>query len=397
MSLQTELMAKLAADKPELISLRRYLHAHPEVSYHEKHTAAYIKHYYEQLGMTPQDFGTGYGFVVDIHGGLPGQTLAVRADFDALPVQEENDLPFKSVNPGVMHACGHDVHTAYLMVLAKALNELRDQLHGTIRILHQPAEEVAPGGAPDMIAGGVLTGVANVIGAHIQTTMPTGYIGYHAGPTQAGGARFDLTITGHGGHASMPQLSNDAIVAGSYFVTAAQTIVSRRLDPFAFGTVTISSFDGASAAYNAIRQQVVLKGDVRVMAEDTRKLIHQQVATLAKGLEAMFGVTCDLQYQEGAPVMVNDPDFTDQVATALTSTHLAGVTEVGDCGALNPSEDFAFYNHYVPSTYFYVGAAVADGKVHPHHSPDFLVNEDSLLIAAEAMGTAVVAYSQAQG
>lgn len=392
MTVFTELMTQLDAAEPEMIQLRRYLHEHPEVSYHEKETSAYLKKVYHDLGIATTDYGTGYGFVVDIDSGKPGPHLALRADFDALPVQEENDLPFKSQNPGVMHACGHDAHTAYLLVLAKTLFKLKDQLQGTIRILHQPAEEKAPGGAPDMIAGGVLDGIDNVIGIHVMTNMQTGTIGIHPGEAQSGGARFDLTFTGHGGHASMPQLSNDAIVAGSYFVTAVQTILSRRIDPFDMAAVTISSFDGASAAYNAIKQSVALKGDVRLMKESNRQLLHDQVAQIAKGTAATFGVKATLDYLEGAPVLYNDPSLTAEVTTALNNADIPQVTKVFDCGPQNPSEDFAHYAKHLPCTFFYVGAAPQDGKNHPHHSPDFMIDEDSILIAAKAAGAVTLDY-----
>lgn len=380
MSLLATLLQALEDDEQEMIAIRRHLHAHPEVSFHEKQTAAYIKAYYTALDMSVVPCGDGYGMYVDIEGGQPGPKLALRADFDALAIQEDNELPFKSQNPGVMHACGHDAHTAYLLVLAKELNKIKTQLSGSIRIIHQPAEEVSPGGAKGMIAAGVLAGVTNVIGVHVMSSMPTGLIGYHTGATQTGRANFTDTIIGKGGHASMPHLSNDAIVAGSYLVTALQTIVSRRIDPFDTASVTIGSFDGVGS-FNAIKQAVVLKGDVRVMKESTRQTIHQQIVTMNHGLEAMFGVQTKLDYDDNYPVLINDATLTNQAMTAIKAAKIPQITAIKDTGVQDPSEDFAYFAQKVPSSFFYIGCQLPDGSNHPHHSPDFMLDEDAILIA----------------
>lgn len=289
-----------------------------------------------------------------------------------------------------MHACGHDGHTAYLLILARELNALKTQLKGSIRIIHQPAEEVSPGGAKGMIEAGVLNDIDQVLGLHVMSSMPTGSIGYHAGETQTGRSNFTLTFTGKGGHASMPQLANDAIVAGSYFVTALQTVVSRRIDPFDTASVTIGSFDGVGS-YNAIKQSVTLKGDVRVMKETTRKTVRAAIEQIIGGIEAMFGVKANLDYDDNYPVLVNDATLTASTVAALKAAALPEVSDIFDCGPQDPSEDFAYYAQEKPSLFFYIGCAVPDGKAHPHHSPDFLLNEDSLIIAAKAAGVAALA------
>lgn len=246
------------------------------------------QNYYQDMDCQVRDCGDGYGILVDIDSGKPGSKLALRADFDALAIQEDNDLPFKSQNPGVMHACGHDGHTAYMMVLAKNLINMKDQLKGSIRIIHQPAEEVSPGGAKSMIQDGALDDVDNVVGIHVMSSMPTGAIGYHYGESQTGRSDFTVKFTGKGGHASMPHLSNDAIVAGSYFVTTLQTVVSRRLDPFDTGSVTIGSFDGAGS-FNAIKESVTLKGDVRVMKEVPERKSASKLNRLSTELRSRLG------------------------------------------------------------------------------------------------------------
>lgn len=384
-------MKKLRDAQPEMVKIRRHLHAHPEVSFHEKETAKYIKDFYQDLDCKITDFGDGYGFAVDIESGRPGKNLALRADFDALAIQEENDLEFKSQNKGVMHACGHDGHTAYMIVLAKTLIELKDQLKGSIRIIHQPAEEVSPGGAKSMLADGVLKGIDNVLGVHVMSSMPNRSIGYHLNETQTGRSNFTITFNGKGGHASMPQLSNDAIVAGAYFVTALQTVVSRRIDPFDTASVTIGSFDGAGS-YNAIKQSVTLKGDVRVMKEDTRQTVREQIKKIAHGVEAMFGVKAEIYYDDNYPVLYNDPQLTKETIKSIQDANLPEIKQVFDCGPQDPSEDFAYFAQDTPSCFFYVGCQTSDGQNHPHHSPDFLMNEDCLLVAGEAVGTAALSY-----
>ncbi|WEV36804.1 amidohydrolase [Lactobacillus sp. ESL0677] len=393
MTVEEELMKRLDDDQDEMIKIRRHLHAHPELSNQEKQTHDYIKHFYDGLDCTVKDCGSGYGITVDIDSGKPGPKLGLRADFDGLAVQEDNDLPFKSQNAGVMHACGHDAHTAYLMVLAKNLIAVKDKLRGSVRIIHQPAEEKAPSGAQAMIAGGVLDNVDNVIGIHVMSTMPVGSVAYHLGESQTGRSNFTIKFIGKGGHGSMPQLSNDAIVAGSYFVTALQTIVSRRIEPADHASITVGSFDGVGTS-NAIKESVTLKGDIRIMKESTRQVIHERLKQLIEGTEAMFGVKAEYEITKDVPVLYNDPDFTKRVVAGLQKEvpNIPEINEVTDFGAQDPSEDFSYYALQKPCTFLYVGCDIADGQTHPHHSPNFMLDERSLLIAAKAAGTATVQY-----
>lgn len=391
MDLEQELLKRLTQSEDEIIQIRRHLHEHPEISFKEKNTHAYIRDFYKDLDCNIRNCGTGYGILVDIDSGKPGPKLALRADFDALAIQEDNNLPFKSKNPGVMHACGHDGHTAYMMVLAKNLIALKDQLKGSIRIIHQPAEEVYPGGAKSMIEDGALAGVDNVIGIHVMSTMPTGAIGYHLGDSQTGRSNFTVTFTGKGGHASMPQLSNDTIVAGSYFVTALQTIVSRRIEPADHASITVGSFDGAGT-YNVIKEAVTLKGDIRIMKESTRTVVHKQLRQIIQGIESTFGVKADYQIITDVPVLYNDPKFTVQTVEDIKAANIPEITQITDFGAQDPSEDFSYFARERPSTFLYVGCDVDDGQTHPHHSPNFMMDERCLLIAAKAVGTATLRY-----
>lgn len=390
MSLLDMLTQKLEEKEGRIIEMRRYLHAHPELSFEEEKTAQYIADFYKDVPVdkVETNYGGGNGVVVTIKGAQPGKTIAIRADFDALPITEETDVAFKSTNPGVMHACGHDGHTAYMLILAETLAELKSELKGTIRVLHQPAEEVPPGGALGMIKAGALEGVDHIFGIHIMSNMETGKVFYRAGNTQTGRSYFKLKVQGKGGHGSSPHTANDAIVAASSFVMNVQTIVSRHINPFDTAVVTIGSFDG-KGSFNVIKDAVTLEGDVRTMSDEGRAIVEEQVRQFAEGLETSFKVKSELEYANDYPVLYNDPEVTGLVQEALEAANFAEILETAP---QPPSEDFAYYLKEVPGTFFYVGAMPANGEWYPHHHPKFEINEDSLLISAKAMAAVVVKF-----
>lgn len=385
-------MATLDARREEMIEIRRYLHAYPELSYQEEETAAYIAAFYQDKAATLETNVGGNGVVVTITGGKFGETLALRADFDALPVEEETGLPFASKNKGVMHACGHDAHTAYLMVLAECLIELKDEIPGTIKIVHQHAEEVPPGGAKYMMESGVLNDVDHIIGIHVMPDYPVGIVAYRSGAAMAGGAKFKIAIRGIGGHASTPHKSNDAIVAGSYFVTALQTVISRRLNPFEVGTVTVGSFEG-KGAFNVIKDAVIIEGDMRYMKEATFELLNSEVARLAKGLEEMFAVQTTMTVEEGCPSVFNDPELTSSVVDYLENGLDDYLKEVVETPMQMANEDFAYYSQKIPSCFFFVGCQPKGKKTYyDNHHPKFDVDEDTIMVAAKAVGDVVCGY-----
>lgn len=390
MSLLDMLTQKLEEKEGRIIEMRRYLHAHPELSFEEEKTAQYIADFYKDVPVdnVETNYGGGNGVVVTIKGAQPGKTIAIRADFDALPITEETDVAFKSTNPGVMHACGHDGHTAYMLILAETLAELKSELKGTIRVLHQPAEEVPPGGALGMIKAGALEGVDHIFGIHVMSNMETGKVFYRAGNTQTGRSYFKLKVQGKGGHGSSPHTANDAIVAASSFVMNIQTIVSRHINPFDTAVVTIGSFDG-KGSFNVIKDAVTLEGDVRTMSDEGRAIVEEQVRQFAEGLETSFKVKSELEYANDYPVLYNDPEVTGLVQEALEAADFAEILETAP---QPPSEDFAYYLKEVPGTFFYVGAMPANGEWYPHHHPKFEINEDSLLISAKAMAAVVVKF-----
>lgn len=385
------LVERLREKEDRMIEIRRYLHQHPELSFKEVETPKYIANFYKDKDCKVETNVGQNGVKVTIDSGKPGKTLAIRADFDALPIKEETGLPFASENEGVMHACGHDAHTAYMLILAETLIEMKDQFKGKVIVIHQPAEEMPPGGAQGMIKDGVLEGVDHVLGAHVMSTMEAGKVFYKEGFVQTERAYFKLTVHGKGGHGSSPHMANDAIVAGANFVTTAQTVVSRRLSPFETGVVTIGSFDG-KGQFNVIKDSIEIEGDVRALTDDTRDTIEKELTRLVEGLESTFGVTCDFEFNKDYPALYNNPEFTSYVADTIKNAGDNDIKGVEECEPQPPSEDFAFYAVELPSTFIYSGAAPEDGEIYPHHHPKFNISESSMLVAAEAVGTVVLDY-----
>ncbi len=394
--IKKELFKRLEEKQERIIEIRRYLHENPELSFEETETAKYIADFYADLDCDVRTNVGGNGIVVTIDSGNPGRTIGIRADFDALPITEETGLPFASKNPGVMHACGHDGHTAYMLILGETLIEMKDELKGKIVILHQHAEETPPGGAISMIADGALEGVDHVFGIHVMSEMETGQIFYRPGNVQTGRAYFKATITGVGGHGSSPHKAKDAIVAASHFVVSLQTIVSRALNPFDVGSITIGNFDG-KGSFNVIKEKVTLEGDVRAMSEEGKAIIEREVRAKLDGISKMFDVTVDLEYLDDYPVLYNDPETTEFGAKVLKSSEIQEVESIVITEPLPPSEDFAYYAKERPSMFFYVGASPENGEVYPHHNPKFDINEKSLIISAKAMGAIVIDYLANQG
>lgn len=384
------LFSLLEERREKMIEDRRWLHMHPELSFEETETSKFIERFYEGKDVNVEKNMGGYGLRFTIDSGKPGKTIALRADFDALPIEEDTGLPYSSKNKGVMHACGHDAHTAYLLNLADALIEMKDEFKGRIVIIHQPAEEVPPGGAKGMIEAGVLDGVDNVFGCHVMSQMDFGKVYYHKGPTQQARAKFIAKVMGKGGHGSSPHEANDAIVIASQLVVNLQTIISRRMNPMESGVITIGSFDG-KGQFNIIKDSVTLEGDVRCMSNSAREMIEREVRAMCKGLEEMYSCKIDLDYKNDYPVLINDEEMTDLVVEAVKEANIPGVVGVEDCGPQSPSEDFSYYTEKVPCCFFYIGAK-PEGEAYPHHHPKFNIREESMMIAAMSMGAAALKY-----
>lgn len=384
--------------KDEITQIRRHLHEHPELSFHEAETAKFIQDFYKGKDVEVAiEVGNGHAVVVTIKGGKPGKTIALRADFDALPIEEQTDLPFKSKNPGVMHACGHDGHTAYLLVLADCLIQLKENIPGTIKIVHQHAEETPPGGAKSVVESGILDDVDQIFGIHVFPFGESGQVYYHSGFAMAGRTYFKLKIQGVGGHGSSPHMANDAIVAGAYFVTAIQTVVSRRLNPFDTGVITIGSFDG-KGSFNVIKDAVELEGDVRYMNTENRDKMDAEIHRIVAGIEAMFGVTVELTYTNDYPPLYNDPAVTEQVVASLQKGVGEYLTGISEYDMLSGSEDFAYYLQKIPGVFFYIGAKPKNtSNAYFNHHPKFDIDEDALLVAAKSVADVVLDYYKLNG
>lgn len=386
-----KLFSLIDSKKEQIFADRRWLHAHPELSFQEKETSDYIlQHYAHNKNVQVEKNIGGYGIKVTIDSGKKGKTVALRADFDALPIDEQTQLEYSSQNKGAMHACGHDAHTAYLMTLADCLAEMKDDFCGKIVIIHQPAEEMPPGGASLMIKDGVLDGVDAIFGCHVINQFDFGKVYYHKGPTQQARARFVATVKGTGGHGAAPHEANDAIVIASNLVLSLQTIVSRRLDPMTPGVVTIGSFDG-KGQFNIIKDSVTLEGDVRCMSEQSKQLIANEVKNICDGLAKAYSCEIDLDYKNDYPVLMNDEGLTQLAVDAITNANIPEITSVEDCGPRPQSEDFAYYSQVIPACFFYIGAR-PNGTAYPHHHPKFTINEESMIIAAKAMGAVAIKY-----
>ncbi|EAC9069748.1 amidohydrolase [Listeria monocytogenes] len=396
--MRTKLMNMLQERKDEITQIRRHLHEHPELSFHEAETAKFIQDFYKGKDVeVATEVGNGHAIVVTIKGGKPGKTIALRADFDALPIEEQTDLPFKSKNPGVMHACGHDGHTAYLLVLADCLIQLKENIPGTIKIVHQHAEETPPGGAKSVVESGILDDVDQIFGIHVFPFGESGQVYYHSGYAMAGRTYFKLKIQGVGGHGSSPHMANDAIVAGAYFVTAIQTVVSRRLNPFDTGVITIGSFDG-KGSFNVIKDAVELEGDVRYMNTENRDKMDAEIHRIVAGIEAMFGVTVELTYTNDYPPLYNDPAVTEQVVASLQKGLGEYLTGISEYDMLSGSEDFAYYLQKIPGVFFYIGAKPKNtSNVYFNHHPKFDIDEDALLVAAKSVADVVLDYYKLNG
>ncbi len=310
--MQQSLFQRLEEIYPELVDFRRDLHMYPELSFHEERTPEKIAQYLEALGIEVRTKVGGRGVVGLLRGGKPGKTVAIRADFDALPIQDEKEVSYKSRVPGVMHACGHDIHTASVLGVAKVLSEVKEQLAGNVVFIHQFAEELAPGGAKPMIEDGCLDGVDVIYGAHVWSTEPYGQVSLNEGYILAAADEFEIEITGKGGHGATPHQTVDSLVVGSQLVLNLQQIVSRKVDPLKPAVVTVGSFHSGNA-FNVIPNTAYLKGTVRTFDADVREMIQKEIAQIAKATCETFGAEAKVNYLQGYPSVWNHPPETARI------------------------------------------------------------------------------------
>ncbi|MEF2964567.1 M20 family metallopeptidase [Paenibacillus sp. M1] len=364
---------------PQMVEDRRYLHRHPELSFMERETSAFVEKRLRKLGIDTAAGIGGFGVVGKIRGTKPGKTVALRADMDALPIQDEKACEYASQIPGVMHACGHDGHTATLLAVAEYYGKRKHELAGEIRLIFQPAEEVCPGGAASMIEAGALDGVDVIYGVHLWTPIPAGTAGSAPGPLMASTDEFFIDIKGRGGHGGMPHKTIDSVLAGSALVLQLQSVVSRSVDPLNPAVLTIGSIQGGTAQ-NVIADRCRLAGTVRCFDEETRELIRARIHELAAGTADAYGAQAEIDYTAGYPCLVNDAaEFERFYRTAASEAGL--IRELS--AKIMPAEDFAYYLRKVPGCFMLVGAGnPGKGIVHPHHHPKFDIDENAMLHAA---------------
>lgn len=371
----------------ELVDTRRHLHAHPELSFQEVHTAEFIARKLDLLKIPYQKGLAGTGILATLHGRNASKSLkALRADMDALPIQETGDKPYRSTVPGVMHACGHDVHTTALLGAAHILNQLRNQWEGTIRLIFQPGEELLPGGASLLIEEGVLQNPApsSIFGQHVHPPLEAGKVGFRSGPYMASSDELYLTVQGRGGHGAMPQDCIDPIAVTAQIINALQMVVSRYANPLIPSVLTFGRIESDGGATNIIPNSVSLQGTFRTMDESWRAEALRRMQAIVSGVAQGFDANAILRVEKGYPVLVNDAHLTNRCKEAAEA--YLGAENVVELPLRMTSEDFAWYSHHVPACFYRLGTGNADkGITAPIHTNTFDIDEDALPIGAGLM------------
>ncbi len=369
-----------AAYYHDVVAIRRHLHMHPELSLMERQTADYIAMELHAMGIPFTEGVAGTGLVALIEGRPDSDhVIALRADMDALPIAEENDVPYKSLNAGVMHACGHDAHMASLLGAARILNKLRDEWSGTIKLIFQPSEEKCPGGAHLMIKEGVLENpvVSKVFGQHVFPGLPAGKVGIRSGKYMASADEIYLTVKGRGGHAAMPHMAVDPIVIGAHIITSLQTIVSRSAKPVMPSVLTFGRFSGQGRT-NIIPDEVHIEGTFRTFDEEWRAEALNRIRDMATGMAAAMGGSCEVFFEKGYPFLVNDAGLA--ASFKKYAQDFLGEENVVDLDLAMTAEDFAYFSHQRPSCFYRFGINNAEkGLMSNLHTPTFDIDETALI------------------
>jgi amidohydrolase len=373
---------------PDYIAVRHHLHQNPELSDHEEQTAAVVAAQLRAIGLDAVRTGVGGHGVIGELRGMPGgeKMLAIRADMDALPIQELNDVGYRSCKPGVMHACGHDGHTSTLLGTAATLARLRDQLAGTVRFVFQPAEETV-GGAERMCAEGAMEGVDAVLALHGWPGMDVGSIGVRTGPMMASSDTFDIVILGKGAHAAMPHAAIDPIMIGAYIVTALQTLSSREVSPVDPVVVTVAQFH-AGTAYNVIPDRAEIKGTVRCLTEEHRRAMPDRIKRIAEGICAAFRAQCEFRYRLGTGVTSNTADMVDLIS-GVARDALGEQSVVSLAAPSMGAEDFAAYLKYAPGVMFRLGVGTDSPNL---HTPTYNFADEAVPVGMELFSRAAIRF-----
>jgi len=384
-SIQQQIKKLAKKYAPEFISIRHYLHANPELSYQEFETSKFIQQQLTALNI-PFEIKATTGVIGLLKGKNPEKrVVALRADMDALPITEQNDIPYKSTNPGVMHACGHDVHSSCLLGAAKILSELKHEWEGTVKLIFQPGEEKNPGGASILIKEGVLENPVpkNIFGMHVHTTLEKGKLSFRSGMVMASADEIYITIKGNGGHAASPHLTADTILIASNLIVSLQQLISRNNSPFNPSVLSITSIHGGNTT-NVIPSEVKLMGTFRAMNEEWRYKAHELIKNMATQIVQSMGAEIDLKIDIGYPSVLNNEALT--VAAKKTAESFIGEENVEETELRMGAEDFAFYSHKIPGCFFRLGTAnFSKGITAGVHTPKFNIDEDAIEIGMGMM------------
>jgi len=386
MDLKEKVKSLAEAQAQEIVDIRRHLHAHPELSFQEHETSKYVAERLKSFGITPTEGVADTGLTALIEGKNPQKkVIALRADMDALPIQEANDVPYKSTNNGVMHACGHDVHTSSLLGTAKVLNQLKGKFEGSVKLIFQPGEEKIPGGASLMIKAGALEAPKpnHIFGQHVLPHLPAGKVGFREGMYMASADEIYITVKGKGGHAAMPEKNIDPILITSHIIVALQQIVSRHASPkmptvLSFGRVI------AEGATNVIPNEVKVEGTFRTMDEEWRAKAHQRMKAIAESLAEGMGGACEFEIRRGYPFLKNSPELTQRARNYAID--LLGNDNVVDLDLWLAAEDFSYYTQVADACFYRLGTGNEEkGITSSVHTPTFDIDEDALKVGVSLM------------
>ncbi len=386
MSLAERIKSLAGEHEQHIIANRQHLHANPELSFEEYQTSAYVQEKLTEYGIPFKAGYSGTGIVAHIEGKNPQKkVVALRGDMDALPIHEKNDVPYKSKNEGVMHACGHDVHTASLLGAARILNELKDSFEGTIKLVFQPGEEKAPGGASYMIKEGALKNpdAGAILGQHVMPLIPVGKVGFRSGMYMASADEIYLTVKGKGGHGAMPELNIDPVLIASHIIVALQQIISRNGDPKIPSVLSFGRFI-AEGATNVIPNEVKIEGTFRTMNEEWRASALKKIRKMAESMAEGMGGSCEVEIIHGYPYLENHPELSDLCREA--AVEYLGEENVLDLDLWMASEDFSYYSHETDACFYRLGTRnEAKGATSMVHTPTFNIDEEALKIGAGLM------------
>jgi len=385
-----DITKEIEARYEDMVAIRRHMHMYPEISFQEENTKEYIYDQIRDLGLDIRRDVGGNGIIARLHVDDKLPTIGLRADFDALPIQDAKDVSYRSQIDGAMHACGHDAHTAMLITAASILSDYKEELPVNVVFIHQHAEEMLPGGARAMVEDGALDGVDYVFGQHVSSKYPVGTLSYTYDYAYANADSFNITIQGQGGHGAEPHDAIDPVVAAASLIQQLQSIVSRTVDPLKSAVVTVGTFNSGSV-FNVIPDTAEIRGTVRTFERDVKEQVQNRIENIARGIESSFGVQCTVEYNDGYPALLNDNAQVGHVVRAIRDAEYVKTAEE------NPpsmgGEDFSYFLQNRPGAYVYTGVRNSELSAdYPHHHPKFDIDEAGMKAGLETLLRTVMEF-----